>query len=648
MVDKRQIYDTLKKLWGYDSFRPMQLEVIESVLGGHDTLALMPTGAGKSLLYQLPAMLMDGVCVVVTPLVALMKDQVDGLRKLGIPASAIHSGLTTRQIDIILDNACWGDLKFLYIAPERLSAGTFRERFTKMPVSVLAVDEAHCISQWGYDFRPSYLKIGELKDINPEVRLLALTASATPAVSEDILRHLHIEEARVICSGFARPNISFAVRSTDDKQEQLLRVIKNVIGSGIVYVRTRDQAENLARWLREQDIGAGHYHAGLPYPERTVAQDDWINGRLRIIVSTNAFGMGIDKADVRFVVHYDVCDSPEAYYQEAGRAGRDGRRAFAVLLNGSDEKSRTLKRFETEFPPLDTIKTCYQSLFDYLQVGIGDGKYASFAFDIHDFSRKAKMYPATVFNSIKILQQNGYMSLSDETDNPPRILFTVGRDDLYKIRIDREELDHIIRTILRLYAGVFGDRLIAIDENEIAGASGYTAERVRELLKKLWQLRIIKYVPGNRSPILMLTEERLPPQDIYISPETYRIRKEMAAARLEAMSGYAGNTEVCRQVFLQKYFGEENPGDCGVCDICLEKQKRVKGGIKSSGNGRKGQEEDSTAAGIIKLLSYNALTVKQIVDNFSASPESIVEVLDDLSDKGIISMRTDGKMEIKR
>lgn len=646
MADKQQIYDTLKEYWGYDTFRPMQLEVIESVLSGHDTLALMPTGAGKSLLYQLPGMLMDGVCVVVTPLVALMKDQVDGLRKVGIPASAIHSGLAKRQIDIILDNACWGDLKFLFVAPERLSAGAFRERFARMPVSLLAVDEAHCISQWGYDFRPSYLRIGELRELNPDMCLLALTASATPPVAKDILRNLHMKDGRTVRSSFARPNISFAVRHTDDKQGQLLRVINNVPGSGIVYVRTREQAENVASWLRNEGVGAEHYHAGMTYGMRSEVQDKWIKGHMRVIVSTNAFGMGIDKPDVRFVAHYDLCDSVEAYYQEAGRAGRDGRRSYAVLLSGSDDQSRVVKRFETEYPPMDKIKECYQSLFDYLQIGVGDGKYASFAFDLGDFSRKAKMYTATALNSLKILQQNGYLSLSDETDNPPRILFTVGRDDLYKVRIDREELDHIIRTILRLYAGVFGERLIPIDENEIAHTSGYTIERVKELLKKLWQLRIIKYVPGNRSPILLITEERLPAGDVYISPESYRIRKEMAAKRLEAIMEYAGNEGKCRSVLLQEYFGEEDIPGCGVCDICLEERKAAK--TEDTGSEIKTyDDQDNIRNTIVGLLKKEPCTVKQIVENFSTAPQTIINAIDFLMEEGVISARPDGKVEIK-
>lgn len=637
MADKRQIYDILKKYWGYDSFRPKQLDVIESVLSGHDTLALMPTGAGKSLLYQLPGMLMDGVCIVVTPLVALMKDQVDGLKRAGIPASAIHSGLASRQIDIILDNACWGDLKFLFVAPERLSAGAFRERFAKMPVSLLAVDEAHCISQWGYDFRPSYLRIGDLREFNPDMRLLALTASATVPVAEDVLLRLGMKDARVVRTGFMRPNISFAVRRTDDKEGQLLRIINNVPGAGIVYVRTREQAEKTALWLMGQGVDAGHYHAGMAHPERSAVQDGWIKGKVRVIVSTNAFGMGIDKPDVRFVVHYDIPDSPEAYYQEAGRAGRDGRRSYAVLLAGSDDRSRIVKRFETEYPPLEQVKACYQSLYDYLQIGVGDGKYASFAFDIQDFSRRSRMYTGTVLNSLKILQQNGYLSLSDEADNPPRILFLVGRDDLYKVRIDREELDHIIRTILRLYAGVFGDRLIPIDENEIAHASGYTADRVKELLKKLWQLHIIKYVPGNRSPVLLLTEERLPVHDVYISPETYNVRKEMAAGRLEAVIGYSENTEECRSVVLCRYFGETGAEACGVCDVCLGNRKQG----KAVGKGLQYADD------IVSLLKKRPLTVKQIIDNFTAAPDTVIDTLDVLMEEGIISTRPDGKVEIK-
>ena len=489
-----KIFEVLKRYWGFTEFRPVQERIIRSAMAGRDTLALMPTGGGKSLTYQVPGLAQPGLCIVVTPLIALMKDQVDRLRARRIPAVAIHSGLSPRQIDIALDNCVYGDVKFLYVAPERLATEAFRLRVERMKVSLLAVDEAHCISQWGYDFRPSYLRIAELREKLPGVPVLALTASATKLVAEDIMRHLRFAEPHILRSSFARPNLSYSVRRTDDKNGQLLRLVQNVPGSGIVYVRTREGTEQVADMLRRQGVTAAAYHGGMGHAERSLRQEEWVAGRTRVMVATNAFGMGIDKPDVRFVAHYAMCDSLESYYQEAGRAGRDGVRSYALLLTSPDDGGRIIKRFEQEFPPLEKIKDIYEKVCSYLQIGIGDGAEASFLFNIHDFCAREHLYSGTVQSALKLLQQNGYMTLTDAQENPARIMFCVSRDDLYRIRVQRDELDHFIRTLLRLYNGVFTE-FRQIDEGEIATWSGYTVERVKELLKRLWQLRVIRYVP---------------------------------------------------------------------------------------------------------------------------------------------------------
>ena len=630
---EERLLDTLKEYWGYDSFRPGQEAIIRSILRGEDTLALMPTGGGKSLTYQVPTMAMEGLCIVVTPLIALMKDQVDRLKRQQIPAVAIHSGLSLRQIDIALDNCVYGDVKFLYIAPERLATEAFRLRVQRMNVTLLAVDEAHCISQWGYDFRPSYLRIGEIRAMLPKATVLALTASATDLVAEDIMRHLKFERQNIIRSSFARPNISFAVRHTDDKQEQLLRILNGVDGSGIVYMRSREGCEQLAEFLHSNDISASYYHAGLPHTERNLRQEEWSQGRVRIMVATNAFGMGIDKADVRSVVHYTMCDSLESYYQEAGRAGRDGKRSYAVLLVASDDNSRIVRRFEQEFPPLDTIKSVYEKVCDFVQVAVGDGLYASMIFNIHEFCRRERLYIGTVRQVLELLELNNYLTLTEEMENPARVMFSVSRDDLYRIRIDRQDLDHIIRTILRLYNGIFTE-FRAIDEHEIAVMSGYTTERVKELLKLMWQMRIIRYVPANSSPLLFFNEERLPTKDLYIAPETYMQRKRLISERFEKMTGYASQQTTCRSVFMQQYFGDKEAVPCGVCDICLEHKRRNK------------ESKNALTENILHLLRSKPMTSREVCREIKRDPHTIAQAIEELQENGKISASISGKLII--
>lgn len=630
----------LKRYWGYDSFRPLQLDAIKSIASGQDTLVLMPTGGGKSIIYQVPTLASTGVCIVITPLIALMKDQVDRLRKHRILAEAIHAGRSHREIDRILDNCIYGDVKFLYISPERIDSEMFRMRCARMDVALIAVDEAHCISQWGYDFRPSYLQIARLRDLCPNTPILALTASATPKVAEDIMYRLRFDKPNIKRMSFARSNLSYVVRHTEDKREHLLRIVNNVSGSGIVYVRTREKSETIAQFLQQNGITADFYHGGLGFLSRNLKQEQWINGQNRIMVATNAFGMGIDKADVRFVIHYDICDSLEAYYQEAGRAGRDGKPAYAVLLVSGDDPSRAGQRLRLEFPPLDTIRAIYEKLFNYLQVAIGEGKNRSFSFNIHDFASRMKLYPPTAVNALKILQQNGYLILTDETDNPPRIRFIVQRDDLYRMRVIRRELDHIITVLLRQYSGLFSD-FIPIDEQEIAHLSGYQIEHVRELFKQLWQLHIIRYIPGNRSPILMLTEERLPEENVRIAPESYKLREEIAREHVDAIFRYANNQDECRSLVIQHYFGEQSTTPCGRCDLCLERRKNRTTAPETT-------NRNQIRTLLLERLKEADLGVKQLAENIPFPIDTILAEVSALIEEDKIIEDLNGKLRINR
>lgn len=640
-IHDEQLYEALRRYWGYTEFRSVQLDIIRAVLAGRDTLALMPTGGGKSLTYQLPALLCQGVCIVVTPLIALMKDQVDRLRSRGINAVAIHSGMSPRQIDVALDNCIYGDVKFLYVAPERLATELFRMRVMRMHVSLLAVDEAHCISQWGYDFRPSYLRIGELRQQLPDVPVLALTASATELVQRDIMENLRFAAPHLIRSSFARPNLSYSVRHTDDKNGQLLRLVNNVEGSGIVYVRTREATEQIAELLRQAGVTATAYNGGLPHAERSIRQEEWIKGEVRVMVATNAFGMGIDKADVRFVVHYSMCDSLESYYQEAGRAGRDGKRAYALLLVASDDSERIRKRFDQEFPPLERVKEVYEKVCAYLQIAIGDGGDTAYAFNIYDFCAREHLYEGMVSCALKLLQLNGYLTLTDSRENPARILFTVRRDDLYKLRIRHEEIDPFIRTLLRLYNGVFTD-FKAIDEGEIATWSGYTIERVRELLRRLWQLRIIRYIPSNSSPLLYLHEDRLPRTDLYIAPETYLRRRELMQERFEQMLHYTTDKSSCRSELLEHYFGATESQACGICDRCLAKRRAAKQQLGEPPS----TAEQTLRRTIIERIGAEPCDPHRLVADLQGSPERLQEVLRALLGEGLLRLTRDGMLEV--
>ncbi len=560
--------ETLKKYWGYDSFRPMQEEIISEALAGRDVLAVLPTGGGKSVCFQVPALMRKGICIVVTPLIALMKDQVQNLRNRGIGALAVHAGMTRREIDYTLDNAIYGDYKFLYVSPERLRTELFRVRLLKMDVSLLSVDEAHCISQWGYDFRPDYLEIAGIRQLlGPAVPVMALTATATPQVAADIMDKLAFKKPNLLTGDFARPNLSYVFRETDDKMGRLLKVCRGVKGSGIVYVARRKSAEDLAAFLRAQGESAECYHAGLPRESRARIQDAWKSGETRIIVSTNAFGMGIDKPDVRFVCHFDMPDSLEAYFQEAGRAGRDGQDAFAVLLWNRTDVRRLRQTVRTTYPPLETIRDIYQKVFIWLGFAYEEGKDASAKFELEKFAQRFRLHARTAYYAIKYLETAGYWTLTETLQIPAKIQFTVSRDELYRVQLGNDDTDAFVKLLLRMYTGLFTE-YVPIDEEKIARAGRFAPAVVVEKLRSLSRRQILKYIPAIHAPMLNLHYERLDDRNLRLPQSEYDERVARRSGRLEALVNLVENDQECRCLQMYRYFGQEGGQPCGRCDVC--------------------------------------------------------------------------------
>ena len=569
-----KVKEILRKYWGYTSFRPKQEEIISSALAGDDVLAILPTGGGKSLCFQLPAMMRDGLAVVVSPLISLIRDQVQNLRGRGIKALAVHSGMTGREIDITLDNAVYGDYKFLYLSPERLRTEIFRRRLPKMQVSFLVVDEAHCISQWGYDFRPDYLQIADIRELLPGVPVIALTATATPAVAKDIEEKLHFRKDNIICSGFERPNLSYIVRKTEDKWGALLSVCSSVHGTGIVYVRERRTARDVASFLCSQGVDAGFYHAGLSKEERSDIQERWKKGELRVMAATNAFGMGIDKPDVRFVCHFDMPEAVESYYQEAGRAGRDGLRSWAVLLWNKSDINRLEAIYRTTFPGLDYIADIYQKVYRFFNIAYEDGEGAVYKFNLMDFVRHYKLNAAMAYSAIRYIETAGYWTVTDEIDNPTRVMFTVSRDDLYRIQLADPSLDTFVKAMMRVYPGLFS-HMVSIDEEYLGRVTQQASRVVKLKLLQLSRSGVMKYVPRARSPLICFAGERLTPQNLYLSEKNYEQRKRLFKERLDAMYTYispvsdrSAAQSACRSRRLSAYFGQEQCRPCGICDLC--------------------------------------------------------------------------------
>lgn len=568
-MDFRQI---LIRYWGYTDFRPLQEDIIRSVYDGNDTLGLLPTGGGKSLTFQVPALAKEGICLVITPLIALMKDQVENLQKKEIRAMAVHSGMTGNEIDIALDNCIYGDYKFLYLSPERLQTEMFRARVTKMNVNLIAVDESHCISQWGYDFRPSYLKIAALREFLPGVPVLALTATATENVVEDIMDRLNFTGRTVFRKSFERKNLVYRVESTDDKVGRALRYCSQIKGSGIIYVRNRKKTREIAELLKKNGISADYYHAGLKHEIRSAKQEQWKKGRTRIISATNAFGMGIDKPDVRFVLHLDLPDSPEAYFQEAGRAGRDEKEAVAILLYSESDKSMASRRVDRSFPDFETIRRVYNALGNYLQVPLGGGKGQSYDFVISDFLQRYKFNALEAHNSLLVLEKEGYLELSNDIHNPSRVHFVIARDDLYKFQVSNEKFDGFIKLLLRSYTGLFSV-YAGIDEDLLARRSGLSRDGVYSYLKLLKKQGIIDYIPRRSNPVVTLTEERLDEHNLALDANRYRFLKERFVEKLEAMLSYAASNTKCRSQQLLEYFGEKDSVRCGKCDVCRKRNE---------------------------------------------------------------------------
>lgn len=608
-----EIRDVLKRYWGYDAFRPLQEEIIRSVLEGKDTLALMPTGGGKSITYQVPGLVLSGVCVVITPLIALMRDQVDELKKRDIVAEAIYTGMSGEVIESIINKTIGGKVKFLYVSPERLSSGAFREKLKRMNVSMLAVDEAHCISQWGYDFRPSYLRIAEVRTFFPKAPVLALTATATPLVAEDIQEKLHFSGQHILSKSFRRENISYVVRKANDKLGELLHILSNLQASAIVYVRKRATTEELAKFLTAKGIVSDFYHAGLSSLLREQKQEEWKCGHTPVIVATNAFGMGIDKPDVRIVVHFDIPDSPEAYFQEAGRAGRDGKRAYAVLLYNEATLTALKKRITQSFPEKKYIREIYRDLGNFFGLGEGSGAGMAFEFDTDAFVKAFNLEYARALAAIDVLQVAGYLECTTDVHARSRISFLVLRDQLYKIEFNDSLTERLVEFILRNYAGIFV-QYAYVDESYLAEHLGTTRDAVYHALLGLAKRHVISYIPGNDRPYIVYHQPRVPASYLHIDRDSYENRKETYARKIEKMAGYIETEDVCRQLYLMDYFGQKEKEPCGVCDYCLGKKKK-----------RKTADKESTDEKILSLLKESDREVKELIHLTGEDREWIID-----------------------
>ena len=620
--------EILKQYWGYDSFRDLQEEIITSIGERKDTLGLMPTGGGKSITFQVPALAQEGICIVITPLIALMKDQVQNLRKRGIKAMAIYSGMSRQEILTALENCIFGNYKFLYISPERLDTEIFRIKLRSMKVSMITVDESHCISQWGYDFRPAYLKIAEIRDLLPSVPVLALTATATPEVVKDIQSRLKFREENVFRMSFERKNLAYIVRKTDNKTGELLHILRRIEGSAIIYVRNRRRTKEITELLMNENITADFYHAGLDNAVKDIRQKRWQNGEVRVMVATNAFGMGIDKPDVRIVIHLDLPDSPEAYFQEAGRAGRDGEKAYAVILYAKSDKTTLHKRVADTFPEKEYILNVYEHLQYYYQMAMGDGFQCVREFNLEEFCRKFKYFPVPVDSALKMLTQAGYLEYTDEQDNSSRIFFTIRRDELYKLHEMGKEAEALIQAILRSYTGVFTDYAY-ISEESLAVRTGLTRQQIYAILVTLTKRRIVDYIPHKKTPYIIYTRERMELHDVHIPTSIYEDRKIRYEARIKAMEEYVTTENICRSRMLLRYFGEKNEHNCKQCDVCLSHH---------ANNHLSETSFEELKRQVLFILNKKKLTPADIANQVDAEKEDIGKVIQYLLEEGVLKI----------
>ena len=630
------IHDILKKYWGYDAFRPLQEEIIQSVLANQDTLALLPTGGGKSICFQVPALAREGICLVISPLIALMKDQVQQLKRRGISAIAIYSGMSKQEIDIALDNCKFGNVKFLYISPERLKTDLFIARAKQMNIGLLAIDEAHCVSQWGYDFRPPYLEIAQFRELIPNIPCIALTATATPEVRDDIQEKLQFTEgAQVFQKSFSRANLSYSVRYEENKEVRLVGILRKVPGTSVVYVRSRKKTKLIADYLRQNHINADYYHAGLSNEVRTKKQDDWIQNRMRVIISTNAFGMGIDKPDVRLVVHLDLPENLEAYYQEAGRGGRDEKLAYALVLYSKDDLDILQKRVRQSYPAIERIKLTYQSLANYYKIAVGSNLMATYDFDLDAFIKTYDLPYMDTYHALRRLEEQGFIQLNEAYHAPSKVMFIVGKQRLYEFQISNSKLDPLIKLLLRAYGGELFTNFVRISEKQIAQYLKVEERVVQKGLEYLHKSEIIHFEAQKEKPQLTFTTERFSVATLPFDKKSFETRKERDISKMESVIHYVTHHRRCRTQLLLAYFGEDSDEKCGICDFCIEEKKA-----------KKRQDVPDFTTQIVEVLAKESLSVKALTSLLGKEPVAVLDQIRSLVESGEIYYTETGELSL--